>query len=101
VLNWAFASMDAIKAHASGTTFPEISKKNFRPLPVVVPTPGVIVAYREAAEPLFDLLTACVKESEQLAVMRDYLLPKLLSGAVRVDIPIDDHRKHKRYKSTS
>ena len=35
VLNWAFTSMDAIKAHASGTTFPEISKKNFRPLPVV------------------------------------------------------------------
>lgn len=84
VLNWAFASLDAIKAHASGTTFPEISKKNFRPLPVVVPTSDVIVAFREAADPLFDLLTACVKESEQLAAMRDYLLPKLLSGAVSV-----------------
>ena len=44
VLNWAFASMDTIKAHASGTTFPEISKKNFRPLPVVVPPPDVIAA---------------------------------------------------------
>ena len=30
VLNWAIASMDTIKAYASGTTFPEISKKNFR-----------------------------------------------------------------------
>ncbi len=59
VLNWAFASMDAIKAHASGTTFPEISKKSFRPLPVVVPTPEVIGAYRQAADPHFDLLTAC------------------------------------------
>jgi type I restriction enzyme S subunit len=85
VLNWAFASLDAIKAHASGTTFPEISKKNFRPLPVVVPTSDVIVAYREAADPLFNLLTACVKENEQLATMRDYLLPKLLSGQVRVE----------------
>lgn len=84
VLNWAFASMDAIKAHASGTTFPEISKKTFRPLPVVVPTPDVISAYQHAADPLFDLLTACVKESEQLGSTRDFLLPKLLSGDVQV-----------------
>lgn len=85
VLNWAFTSMDAIKAHASGTTFPEISKKNFRPLPVVLPTDDVIAAYQSTADPLFDLLIACVKESEQLAAMRDYLLPKLLSGQVRVE----------------
>jgi type I restriction enzyme S subunit len=84
VLNWAVVSMDAIKAHASGTTFPEISKKNFRPLPVVVPSSDVIVAYRQAVDPLFDLLTACVKENEQLAATRDYLLPRLLSGAVSV-----------------
>ena len=31
VLSWALTSMDAIKAHASGTTFPEISKTNFPP----------------------------------------------------------------------
>lgn len=86
VLNWAFASLDAIKARASGTTFPEISKKNFRPLPVVVPTPDVIEAYRQAADPLFDLLKACVKESEQLATVRDYLLPKLLRGDVRLEV---------------
>jgi type I restriction enzyme S subunit len=84
VLNWAFASMDAIKARASGTTFPEISKKNFRPLPVVKPTDDVIAAYRQTADPLFDLLTACVTENAQLAEVRDYLLPRLLSGALRV-----------------
>ena len=85
VFNWAFTSMDTIKAHASGTTFAEISKKNFRPLPVVVPTTNVVAAYQEAADPLFDVLTACVKENGQLAEMRDYLLPKLLSGQVRVE----------------
>ena len=84
VFNWACASMETIKAHASGTTFPEISKRNFRGLPVVLPTRDAIAAYQRAADPLFDLLTTCVKESEQLATMRDYLLPKLLSGSVRV-----------------
>ena len=84
VLNWALTSMDAIKAHASGTTFPEISKKNFRPLPVVLPIGDVIAAYQQKSDPLFDLLAACVKESLQLAQVRDYLLPQLLSETVRV-----------------
>jgi len=86
VLNWAFTSMEAIKGHASGTTFPEISKKNFRPLPVVVPTGDMIATYQQTADPLFDLLTACVKENVQLAEMRDYLLPRLLRGSVRVKV---------------
>lgn len=85
IFNWAACSMDTIKAHASGTTFAEISKRTFRPLPIVEPTPDVTAAYREQAEPLFELLTACVKESAKLAEMRDYLLPRLLSGAVRVE----------------
>jgi len=89
VLNWAFTSMEAIKGHASGTTFPEISKKNFRPLPIVVPTGELIAAYQQTADPLFDLLTACVKENVQLAEMRDYLLPRLLSGSVRVEVAND------------
>ena len=85
VLNWAFASMDVIKANASGTTFPEISKGNFRPLPVVIPTPDVIRAYTQAADPIYKLISAAVRESDNLALQRDYLLPRLLSGAVRVN----------------
>ena len=51
VLNWAFSQMETIKARASGTTFPEISKKNFRSLMVVRPTDDVIAAYQQADEP--------------------------------------------------
>src|SRR6185436_9049459 len=85
VFNWALVSMKAIKARASGTTFPEISKKVFRPLPIVEPTPDVVAAFQHTAESLFDLLTACVRENTRLAEMRDYLLPRLLSGSVRVE----------------
>lgn len=84
VLNWAHSLMETIKARASGTTFPEISKKIFRPLPVIRPTGDVISAYRQAVEPLFDLLTACVKENSCLARTRDYILPQLLKGQVCV-----------------
>ena len=87
VLNWVSSSMEAIKGRASGTTFPEISKRNFRTLAVVKPTGDVVMAYRRAAEPLFDLLTACVRENKCLAEARDYILPRLLSGQVRVEVP--------------
>lgn len=84
VLQWAHASMDVIHGRASGTTFPEISKKNFRLLPVVVPPPDLVTVFRSLADPLFDLLTATIKENGSLAATRDYLLPKLLSGEVRM-----------------
>ena len=86
ILNWAFSQMETIKARASGTTFPEISKKNFRPLTVVRPTYDVIAAYQQANEPLFDLLTVLVKEIVRLAEMRDYLLPRLLNGHIPVEL---------------
>ena len=53
VFNWAFTSMDTIKAHASGTTFPEISKKNFLSLPK---TKRVCLKYRRYHE----LLSAAI-----------------------------------------
>ncbi|CAJ8398630.1 type I restriction enzyme specificity protein [Burkholderia pseudomallei] len=86
VLQWAHASMDAIHARATGTTFPEISKKNFRPLPVVVPPQNVVNAFRDLVDPFFELLTANIKESGALTTTRDYLLPRLVGGSVSVEV---------------
>jgi len=83
VLNWAVNSMDTITAHASGTTFPEISKSSFRPLPIIQPSAEAVTAYHRTADALFALLTGSIRESERLAEIRDYLLPRLLSGSVR------------------
>jgi len=84
VLNWTYQSLDAIKARASGATFPEISKSSFRPMPVVVPPEPVVCGFKHVAEPLFDLLAAAERESLRLATLRDYLLPRLLNGSVTV-----------------
>ncbi|MYH63032.1 MAG: restriction endonuclease subunit S [Caldilineaceae bacterium SB0675_bin_29] len=85
ILNWARSSMETIRARAGGTTFPEISKKNFRPIPIMKPPDEVVAAYGQAVDPLFGLLTACVKENDCLAETRDYILPHLLSGQVTVE----------------
>ena len=86
VLNWLLSSMGTIKARASGTTFPEISRKDFRSLMVVKPSDDVISAFQQVTDPLFDLLTDYVRENVWLAEIRDYLLPRLLSGQVRVEV---------------
>jgi len=84
VLLWAKASLEAIIARSNGTTFLEISKASFRPIPVLVPSANVLSAFEVVVEPLFQRLITSVRESRTLAALRDTLLPKLLSGEIRV-----------------
>ena len=84
LLYWARQNMDTIIANANGTTFLEISKKNFRPIPVVVPSHKVVAAFVRIVEPLYERIVNNLKESRTLAAIRDALLPKLMSGEIRV-----------------
>ncbi len=84
VLRWCAANMEGIKARANGTTFLEVSKAGFRPIPCVVPSGEVLGWYVEQVEPLYRRLVANIRESQTLTTLRDALLPKLLSGEVRV-----------------
>lgn len=84
VLHWCRENMPTIEARASGTTFPEISKAAFRPIPMLVPHPAVLTAWESLVGPLYDRVRANLEESRTLAELRDLLLPKLLSGELRV-----------------
>ena len=84
VLHWARENMDEIIAHANGTTFLEISKTNFRPLKALVPDAKVLKAFTDFVSPIHQRVVANLRESVTLAATRDALLPKLLSGEVRV-----------------
>lgn len=86
VLHWTRSALEEIKSRASGTTFPEISKAAFRPIPAVVPTPPVVAAFERITQSLFDLIQSSAQLSHQLGELRDYLLPRLLSGSVRVRV---------------
>lgn len=82
---WCKANMEKIVANANGSTFQEISKKNFRPITSVLPADRRLIAeFGNVAEPLFARLIAGASENRTLAETRDYLLPRLMSGAVRV-----------------
>lgn len=84
VLAWCRESMDAIVGNANGSTFQEISKSNFRPIPVVVPSEPVLEDYRKAADSLYQKIAENERESRSLAQLRDTLLPKLISGRLKL-----------------
>lgn len=84
VLLWLRENMGRIKAHAGGTTFAEISKRAFRPLLMPVPPAWALSGFEKTARPMFDLLAGQEREIQALSSIRDALLPKLISGEIRV-----------------
>jgi type I restriction enzyme S subunit len=84
MLHWTRENMDSIESRASGTTFQEISKSNFRSIPLAVPTDNVMRAFTERVEPLHRQIVVNVRQSRTLAAIRDSLLPKLIAGEIRV-----------------
>jgi type I restriction enzyme, S subunit len=84
MLNWCQTNMAEIESRATGTTFAEISKQNFRPIRVVLPPKALMATFTARVAPFYARITANLHQSRTLAVLRDALLPKLLSGALRV-----------------
>ncbi|MBL9181868.1 MAG: restriction endonuclease subunit S [Verrucomicrobiaceae bacterium] len=84
MLNWCQTNMAEIESRATGTTFAEISKQNFRPIPVVLPPKELMAAFTAKVAPLYAQITANLHQSRTLATLRDTLLPKLLSGEVAI-----------------
>jgi type I restriction enzyme S subunit len=84
VIQWAESVMEEIKQRSSGTTFAEISKKNFKLISVLVPEEGVMKAYTDLVADLYGKITETLQETRTLTDLRDTLLPKLLSGELAV-----------------
>jgi type I restriction enzyme S subunit len=65
-------------------TVNDYSKKNFRPLSVIIPPHELLQRYVEQVEPVYQKIALNETHTRTLAALRDTLLPKLLSGEVGV-----------------
>lgn len=81
---WCQTNMDCIKQKANGSTFMEISKTAFRPIPLVVPSQAVIARFAALAGPFFERISANEQHRRNLSDLRDTLLPRLISGQLRM-----------------
>jgi restriction endonuclease S subunit len=84
LLFWTKLNMDAIKQKANGSTFMEISKSAFRPIKLVVPSSRVVSEFDSICRPLLDRIAENERQRLQLAQLRDVLLPRLISGKMRL-----------------
>jgi type I restriction enzyme S subunit len=76
-----FAEDDAV---GDGTIYKSVNKKYLQAMPLLAASTDAEEAFERIARPMDKLISSVVLESRKLAELRDYLLPKLLSGAVRV-----------------
>jgi len=81
---WLKLNMDVIKSRSNGSTFMEISKKAFRPIPALVPPVELLSKFLDVANPIFARLAENERQAQTLATLRDTLLPRLISGQLRL-----------------
>ncbi len=84
-------SSDAFVAHtnacASGTKMPRTKWADMKMYPLAIPPAAIAEAFNAVMQPMARKIVTDIHESRKLAEMRDYLLPKLLSGTVRITKP--------------
>lgn len=91
---WAFLhaaiTRDDVFEHlghmADGAAYPAVRPSVIEDLQVVVPDrPKLLDAYHQLCEPMFSHAAANRQESKAIASLRDSLLPKLISGEIRIE----------------
>lgn len=76
--------VDEIRSKAGGSTFLEISKKNFRELGVILPPNDILDLFSKIVTPIVSQIEIHTKSIKGLQEARDRLLPKLMSGEMEV-----------------
>jgi len=81
------AFIEFTSAGSTGTRMPRTSWSQMARYPLVLPPRNVATAFLAHVQPAVDQVLVGIHESRVLASLRDALLPKLVSGEVRVTDP--------------
>ena len=71
-------------AQGKATTMGHIQRRHLSEAKALIPTPSLLAAMDSAFAPLLDRAYGLRKQSKDLATTRDVLLPKLISGEIRI-----------------
>lgn len=83
---WTYLKKQNIADIVTGAVQPKISQGNLKALPIVLPPKDVVESICEAIAPLYAKLDKNIEQTRTLVALRDTLLPKLMSGGVRVEM---------------
>jgi len=81
---WLKANLDYVKSYANGSTFQEISKSSFKSLIFQAPPSKIRESFQHHVDPVFARIKNNTVHIQTLKSLRDTILPKLMSGKIRV-----------------
>ena len=86
---YLLARYEPFRAHLIGAMTGSSGRQRVPPSAVgawemALPPPAILVAFAEIVDPAFTRIGAASKESKSLRELRDTLLPKLISGEIRI-----------------
>lgn len=84
LFKWAYGN-DLIMSIKGGSAQPKFNKTDFKSLKIIVPNDVVLEKYHSIISSLFNKIRVLEDESRRLASLRDTLLPKLMSGELKVN----------------
>ena len=61
------------------------TKGTFKRIRILTPDKALVADFERRVRPIFDEMEALLKSNKRLKNMRDALLPRLISGKLRVD----------------
>lgn len=73
-----------LESRASGSTFKEISTTIMATTPAIIPKEEPLKVFKKICVNIFEKQYIIEKETEKLIELRDYLLPRLMSGEISV-----------------
>lgn len=76
--------VEHLKVKASGSTFNSIVTNDIDWTSLVSPPKSLIEKFHKSVRPMFDRIAAATLENAELTQLRDWLLPLLMNGQVRV-----------------
>ena len=83
LFKWSYGN-DLIMSIKGGSAQPKFNKTDFKSLKIIVPNDVVLEKYHSIISSLFNKIRVLEDESRRLAELRDTLLPKLMSGELKV-----------------
>jgi type I restriction enzyme S subunit len=84
ILFWVKNNIDLIESRANGSTFLEINKTNFRDINILVPDVKTLKKFEGVADSVVETIIQNECEIKNLSFIRNSLLPRLMSGKIRV-----------------
>lgn len=77
-------SLTNVQSIVTGAVQPKISQANLSKVPVIIPSMAELEAFDSVIQPIFAQIRNLRAENDRLAVTRNTLLPRLISGELDV-----------------